>query len=151
MLRSSLQSRSAPNRLCAARSGRTVHPYLTHLAIGGGPAEAVAVVGKALAETDAASVVELVAEGGAAQRAGEAREDVGGGGLVVPDVCAASVAAAGVVVGAFEAVEFAVGGAEADGRDQGGEAGAGAVLALHVDHGSRKVRARRSPRAPPGG
>ena len=52
MLRSSLQSRSAPNRLCAARSGRTVHPYLTHLAIGGGPAEAVAVVGKALADLE---------------------------------------------------------------------------------------------------
>ena len=53
---------------------------------------------------------------------------MGGGGLVVPDVCAASVAAAGVVVGAFEAVEFAVGGAEADGRYQGGEVGAGCVL-----------------------
>jgi hypothetical protein len=53
---------------------------------------------------------------------------VGGGGLVVPDVRAASVAAAGVVVGAFETVEFAVGGAEADGGDERGKVGAGGVL-----------------------
>jgi len=38
------------------------------------------------------------------------------------------MAAAGVIVGAFEAVELAVGGAEADGRDQGGEIGGGGVL-----------------------
>ena len=53
---------------------------------------------------------------------------MGGGGFVVPDVGAASVAAAGVIVGAFEAVELAVGGAEADGGDQRGEVGAGGVL-----------------------
>jgi hypothetical protein len=75
-----------------------------------------------------AGVVEIVAETDGAQGAGEGGEQVGGGGFVVPDVGATAVAAAGVVVGAFEAVELAIGGAEADGRDQGGEVGAGGVL-----------------------
>ena len=75
-----------------------------------------------------ARVVHVVAEAGGAQRAGEGGEQMGGGGLVVPDVGAAAVAAAGVIVGAFEAVELAVGGAEADGGDQRGEIGAGGVL-----------------------
>src|ERR1035441_6620485 len=101
---------------------------LAHLAIGGGKAEALAVVGKPLAKTDAAGGVLLVAESGSAQRAGEAGEDVGGSRLVVPDVRAASVAAAGMVVSAFETVEFAVGGAEDDGGDQRGEVGAGGIL-----------------------
>ena len=53
---------------------------------------------------------------------------MGGDGFVVPDVGATAVAAAGVIVGAFEAVELAIGGAEADGGDEGGEIGAGGVL-----------------------
>ena len=53
---------------------------------------------------------------------------MGGDGFVIPDVSATAVAAAGVIVGAFEAVELAIGGAEADGRDEGGEIGAGCVF-----------------------
>ena len=62
-----------------------------------------------------ARVVHVVAEAGGAQGAGEGGEQMGGDGFVVPDVGAAAVAAARVIVGAFEAVELAVGGAEADG------------------------------------
>ena len=97
-------------------------------AIGGGEAPERLLVGEVLAEVDGAGVVHVVAEAGGAQGAGEGGEEVGGGGFVVPDVGATAVAAAGVIVGAFEAVELAVGGAEADGRDQGGEIGAGGVL-----------------------
>ena len=85
-------------------------------------------VGEVLAEVEGAGVVHVVAEAGGAQGAGEGGEEMGGDGFVIPDVSATAVAAAGVIVGAFEAVELAIGGAEADGRDEGGEIGAGGVL-----------------------
>ena len=97
-------------------------------AIGGGEAPERLLVGEVLAEVEGAGVVEIVAEAGGAEGAGEGGEEVGGDGFVVPDVGATAVAAAGVIVGAFEAVELAIGGAEADGGDEGGEIGAGGVL-----------------------
>src|ERR1039458_8096613 len=84
------------------------------LAIGGGVAPALrGVVGEVLAEADAAGVVEIEAEADGAQGAGEGGEEVGGGGFVIPNVGTTAVAAAGMIVNAFEAVEFAIGGAEA--------------------------------------
>src|ERR1019366_10766641 len=63
-----------------------------------------------------------------AQGAGEGGEEVGGGGFVIPNVGTTAVAAAGMIVNAFEAVEFAIGGAEARGGDESGEIGAGGLL-----------------------
>src|ERR1035438_6918673 len=102
---------------------------LPHLAIGGGVAPALrGVVGEVLAEADAAGVVEIEAEADGAQGAGEGGEEVGGGGFVIPNVGTTAVAAAGMIVNAFEAVEFAIGGAEARGGDESGEIGAGGLL-----------------------
>ena len=101
---------------------------LAHGAIGGGEAPERLFVRQVLAEMQGARVVHVVAETGGAQGAGEGGEEMGGDGLVVPDVGATAVAAAGVIVGAFEAVELAIGGAEADGGDQRGEIGAGGVF-----------------------
>jgi hypothetical protein len=56
-----------------------------------------------------------------------------GGGLVIPDVRAIAEAAAAVVAGAFEAVELAIGGAEAGLGDERGEGGHGGVA-----HGGRQ-------------
>src|ERR1019366_3625874 len=102
--------------------------YLAHGAVGGGEAPERLFVRQVLAEVQGAGGVEIVSETDGAQGAGKGGEQVGGGGFVVPDVGATAVAAAGVIVGALEAVELAVGGTEADGRDQGGEIGAGGVL-----------------------
>src|ERR1019366_7946371 len=101
---------------------------LAHGAIGGGAAPERLLGRQVPAEMQGAGGVEVVSETDGAQGAGEGGEQVGGYGFVVPDVGATAVAAAGVIVGAFEAVELAVGGAEADGRNQGGEIGAGGVL-----------------------
>ena len=108
---------------------------LAHRAVGGGEAPERRFVREVLAEVQGAGVVHVVAEAGGAQGAGEGGEEVGRGGFVIPDVRATAVAAAGVIVGAFEAVELAIGGAEADGRDQGGEIGARGVLDRGRDGG----------------
>src|ERR1039458_7416548 len=113
-------SRSKP-KLTARRERAKVGKSMRTLALGG-------VVGEVLAEADAAGVVEIEAEADGAQGAGEGGEEVGGGGFVIPNVGTTAVAAAGMIVNAFEAVEFAIGGAEARGGDESGEIGAGGLL-----------------------
>ncbi len=75
----------------------------------------------------------------------------GGGGLVIPDVRAVAEAAAAMIVGAFEAVEFAVGGAEASLGDEGGEVGrwrrrctAGGMVLSRMAAAKRRVVLSRS-------
>ena len=78
------------------------------------PQSGFAIVRQLLAEVHGAGVVHRVAEAGARAGAGEAGEQMRRCRLVIPDVGAIAVAAAGLIVGAFEAVELAVGGAEAE-------------------------------------
>ena len=60
-----------------------------------------------------------------------------GGGFVIPDVGAVAEAAAAMIVGAFEAVELAIGRAEAGLGDERGEGGHGGVA-----HGGRAACCR---------
>src|SRR5436190_23871461 len=69
-----------------------------------------------LAEMHRTRFVQAEAESSLAQRPGKTREQMGGRGLVIPNVSAVSKTAAKFVVHAFEAVELTIRGAETRGR-----------------------------------